>query len=83
MRGYFHSLFMYIEKQQDKLLFMDNQYSSFSHCAGLESKRPRHGRDDCLRVRMGQGGKKFFPPSPDVPVKQDDFKGTSGNPEGL
>lgn len=31
-----------------------SQYRGFFHCAGLRSKRPRHGRDDCLRVRAGK-----------------------------
>ncbi|MCX4341897.1 MAG: hypothetical protein OSJ72_20010 [Lachnospiraceae bacterium] len=58
------------------------QYPSFSCCVGLpdeNGRRLRHGRDDCLRVRTGR---EHFPFA-FRPVKQDDIKGTSGNPEGL
>lgn len=42
-----------------------------------DSKRPRHGRNDCLRTGQGRYVSS-------VPVRQQDsIKGTSGNPKGL
>lgn len=50
----------------------------FPDNAVLYGKRPRHGRDNCLRDRMGR-----LRPGIPYPVKQDDIKGTSGIPKGL